>query len=168
MKSLLRTAAFALLAGFALPACADEYRLGSLVIGQPYTPETAGKTAAGYLSITNTGTSPDQLVAVRSAYPSTTLHATEVTDGVARMTALGAIDIPPGATVTLAPQGRHVMFMGLDAPLKDGEHIAATLVFAKAGEIAVEFAVQPRRGAGAGMPAGMDMGGHMDHMAPSN
>ena len=52
--------------------------------------------------------------------------------------------MPPGATVTLAPQGTHVMFMGLDAPLVEGERVPAVLVFEKAGEVAVEFAVEPR------------------------
>lgn len=164
MKFLLP--ALALLATIALPASAHEYKLGPLIIDHPYAPETSGKTEAGYLSITNTGSEPDQLIAVRSAYPSTTLHATEVADGVARMGALDAIDIPPGATVTLAPKGMHVMFVGVDAPLKDGDSIDATLVFAKAGEIAVAFHVQPRK-TGTAMPADMDMG-HMDHMAPSN
>ena len=51
---------------------------------------------------------------------------------------------PAGATVTLAPQGLHVMFMGLDAPLVAGASIPATLVFERAGEIAVEFKVEPR------------------------
>ena len=46
--------------------------------------------------------------------------------------------------VTLAPQGLHVMFMGLEAPLAAGASIPATLVFERAGEIAIEFEVEPR------------------------
>ncbi|MFO1106227.1 MAG: copper chaperone PCu(A)C [Amaricoccus sp.] len=167
MRSLFSAAAVALLATLAAPAMAHQYTLGALEIEHPYTPEPApgAKTAAGYLSIANGGAEPDALIAVRSAVASTTLHATEIgADGVARMTALDAIEIAPGATVTLAPQGMHVMFVGLTQPLKDGDRVPATLVFRKAGEIAVEFEVQPRQ-AGSAMPAGMD---HMQHMAPSN
>jgi copper(I)-binding protein len=39
------------------------------------------------------------------------------------------------------------MFMGLDGdPFEDGERIPATLVFDRAGEIPVEFWVEPRDG----------------------
>jgi copper(I)-binding protein len=69
-------------------------------------------------------------------------------DGVARMHEVDALDIPAGATVTLAPSGLHVMFMGLDAPLVAGASIPATLVFENAGELAVEFKVEPRSAGG--------------------
>ena len=128
-------------------AVAHEYSLGALEIAHPYaveTPKTA-KTGAGYLSVTNTGTTPDRLLAIRTDLPRTEIHASEVdAQGVARMRPVEALDIPPGATVTLAPQGLHVMFMGLEAPLAAGASIPATLVFERAGEIAIEFKVEPR------------------------
>jgi copper(I)-binding protein len=34
------------------------------------------------------------------------------------------------------------MMMGLNAPLREGDHIKATLTFEKAGSIDVEFAVE--------------------------
>ena len=64
--------------------------------------------------------------------------------GVTRMRPVEALDIPPGATLVLAPQGLHVMFMGLGEPLVSGTGIPATLVFEEAGEIPVEFKVEPR------------------------
>ena len=74
------------------------------------------------------------------------IHRTE-TDaaGVARMVPVEALEIPPGATVTLEPGGTHVMFMGLTAPFAEGDKIDATLVFEKAGEVAVRFNVEARR-----------------------
>ena len=36
------------------------------------------------------------------------------------------------------------MFMGLEAPLAAGASIPATLVFERAGEIAIDFKVEPR------------------------
>jgi copper(I)-binding protein len=126
---------------------AHEYTLGDLAIGHAYaaeTPKTA-KTGAGYLSITNGGTTPDRLLAIRTSFPRTEIHAVEVdAEGVTRMRPVEALDIPPGATVTLAPQGLHVMFMGLEAPLAAGASIPATLVFERAGEIAIDFKVEPR------------------------
>ena len=147
-------AAFAALA-LAHPLAAHEYTLGSLKIGHPYaieTPATA-RTGAGYLTVTNTGSAPDRLLEIRTAFPRTQIHATTTdSNGVARMEEVGPLDIPPGATVELAPGGMHVMFMGLDAPLASGAAVPATLVFEKAGEIAVEFKVQPRTAGGDDMP----------------
>lgn len=128
-------------------AAAHDFRVGSLIIDHPFaleTPATA-KTAAGYLTITNTGADPDHLIGVESELPRAEIHSTEVgADGVARMRPVEALEIPPGAAVTLEPQGMHVMFMGLSAPFTDGEKIPATLVFEKAGPVEVIFAVEVR------------------------
>ncbi len=135
------------------PATAHEFKIGDLTINHPMALETA-KTAmagAGYLSVTNTGDTTDRLMAVKADFPKVMLHTTEETDGIARMIHLEAIDIPAGETVTLAPGGMHVMFMGLGGdPFEVGETIPATLVFEIAGEIDVEFNVEARDGHGAG------------------
>ena len=73
----------------------------------------------------------------------------------------GGMEIKPGQTVTLAPGGFHVMLVGLKQQLKDGEHFKATLEFAKAGKVDVDFTVE---GLGAthsgGTPGSQhDMGG---------
>ena len=52
------------------------------------------------------------------------------------------LDIPAGATVTLAPGGYHLMLVGLKAPFKAGTRVPVTLVFEKAGSIDVEMDVQ--------------------------
>jgi copper(I)-binding protein len=140
-------AALAVAVTLAGAARAHEYTVGDLEIGHPYaleTPATA-KSGAGYLTITNTGTTPDRLLAVRTAFPMTQVHETEVdAQGVARMGEVEALEIPPGDTVSLGPGGMHVMFMGLDAPLTADGSVPATLVFETAGEIEVEFRVEPR------------------------
>jgi copper(I)-binding protein len=136
-----------LAAGLALPVAAHEYAVGALAVGHPYAAATAAgaRAGAGYLSVTNAGAEADRLLAVRADFPRVELHATEVdAAGVARMRPVEAVEVPAGATVTLAPQGTHVMFMGLDAPLVEGERVPAVLVFEKAGEVAVEFAVEAR------------------------
>lgn len=139
----LAAASLAILAGS--PAGAHEYRLGDLEIGHPYVIESAGKTAAGYFSVTNAGAAADSLIAIRSDFPRTEVHATETdASGIARMEAMPVVEIPAGATVTLQPGGLHVMFMGLEKPLAVGDHVPATLVFQKAGEVAVDFHVQAR------------------------
>jgi copper(I)-binding protein len=154
----------------AQPALAHEYTAGGLEIGHPYAIETAAtaKTAAGYLSVTNSGAEADRLLAVEAAFPRVEVHETRTdADGVARMLPVEAVEIPPGATVTLAPRGMHVMFMGLEAPWTAGEEIPATLVFERAGKVPVVFAVEPREAAMDGMDddmPGMDEGmGHDMH-----
>ena len=52
------------------------------------------------------------------------------------------IEIAPGATVELKPGGYHVMFLDLKAPFENGAKVPATLVFEKAGTIAVDFRIE--------------------------
>jgi copper(I)-binding protein len=52
------------------------------------------------------------------------------------------LEIAPGATITLAPGGFHVMFTGLKTPFQQGAKVPLTLVFEKAGSIDVELAVE--------------------------
>jgi copper(I)-binding protein len=130
-------------------AAAHDYRAGDLVIAHPYATATAptARTAAGYLTVTNEGSAPDTLVAVKAAFPAVSLHVVETdAEGVTRMRPVAGIEIPPGATVELAPKTAHVMFMGLTKPFEAGEEVAATLVFEKAGAVAVDFTVEPRGG----------------------
>lgn len=156
MRSTLTLAVGLAAALLTTPALAHEYKLGDLEIVHPYILESTGKTAAGYFSITNHGSTGDSLVAVKADVPHAAVHATETdSSGISRMTPVPALEIPAGATVTLQPGGLHVMFMGLARPLADGDRLPATLVFEKAGEVAVDFNVQPRT---------PDAGGDMSNM----
>ena len=132
----------------ASPAFAHDYKLGALEIGHPWaraTPPTA-PTGGGYLSIKNTGTEPDRLMSVSSPAAETVqVHEMKMDGSVMRMRPLdGPLEIKPGETVTLAPGGMHLMMMGLKEPLKQGERVPLTLVFEKAGKIAVEIVVLAR------------------------
>ncbi|EAR52524.1 hypothetical protein OG2516_05433 [Oceanicola granulosus HTCC2516] len=154
----------AALALLALPAAAlaHEYEIDGLSIGHPVAYETAAtaQSGAGYLTITNGGTRPDALIAVVADFPRVMIHTSEMRDGVARMSRVERIEIPPGETVTLRPGGAHVMFMGLDGdPFEPGETIPATLLFEGAGAVEVEFHVEPRPEGD--MAHGTD--GHGDH-----
>lgn len=147
MTSRLTMAALAAAAALAMPAAAHEFQAGGLTIGHPHAPATAAtaRTAAGYLTITNEGDAPDTLVGVRADFPRVELHTTETdAQGVTTMPHVEALEIPPGATVTFAPRGLHVMFMGLAAPFVEGDSVPAVLVFETAGEVPVEFSVEAR------------------------
>jgi len=140
----LLLASVLLLAGIGA-ASAHSYKLGALEIGHPWaraTPPTA-PTGGGYLSVKNTGKTPDRLISVSSpAAEAVQVHEMKMEGNVMRMRELdGPLEIKPGETVTLAPGGMHLMMMGLKEPLKQGEKVPLTLVFEKAGKIDVELVV---------------------------
>lgn len=115
----------------------------------------AAPAAAVYLTIANAGATPDRLVSVETtAARRVEIHDTVITDGVARMTALpDGVEVPAGGEATLAPRGRHVMLMGLTAPLADGARVPLTLVFETAGRVEIEAPTHvgaPAQGTGHG------------------
>ncbi len=139
-------------------AVAETYSAGGLQIGNPWaraTPKGA-KVGAGYLTIINKGTESDRLIG-GSAAPASRfeLHATITENGVGRMRQINSLEIKPGETVVFRPGGMHVMFVGLKQPLSQGQTVKGTLLFEKAGTVAIEFAVQA-----VGAPAGGQGGAH--------
>ena len=133
----------------ATQATAHDYLLGDLAIIHPFSYETptTARAVGGYLSIANTGTTDARLIAVNADFPRVMLHTSDVEGGVALMMHVEeGIVIPAGGVVTLEPGGTHVMFMGLEAPLKVGDEIPATLVFEGLGEIEIVFPVEARDG----------------------
>ena len=151
---------------FTAPAGAHDYKAGALAIAHPWTRATpnGAKVGGGYLSVTNTGSAPDTLLGASvTGADHVEIHAMTMDGTVMKMAPVeNGLVIAPGATVTLAPGGFHMMFVDLKAPLKKGDRIAGTLRFEKAGTVPVEFAVEAigaKAPAGAEGPAG---GGH-DH-----
>jgi len=127
-------------------AVAETYSAGGLQIGNPWARATPkGSTVtAGYLTIINKGTETDRLIG-GSAAPASRfeVHDTVTENGVARMRQVTSLEIKPGQTIELKPGGMHLMLMGLKQPLSKGQTVKGTLVFEKAGTVAVEFTVQP-------------------------
>jgi periplasmic copper chaperone A len=109
--------------------------------------ETAPSAMAGggFMTITNSGSTDDVLLAVRADFPRVELHTTEFDNDIARMVHVDNIPVAAGDSVMLKPGGLHVMFMGLQGkPLVAGETIAATLIFEQAGEVPVTFEIVKR------------------------
>jgi copper(I)-binding protein len=125
---------------------AHDYTLGALKIGNPWSlPVPAGApTAAGYLTVTNTGKTPDRLIGADGPeVDHVEIHEMTMDGAVMRMRPVsGGVVLPPGRTVTLAPGGYHLMLIGPKRGFKVGEHIAGTLRFEHAGTVKVEFEVQ--------------------------
>ena len=134
--------AAATLAFVPLAAQAHEFKAGELVIGHPWSRATGqSRPAVGYLKIRNTGTETERLLGVETPIADhVMIHANVIDEGVARMTALEGLEIPPGEEISLAPKSDyHFMIMGLKQPLKEGDTFPATLIFEHAGRIDVTF-----------------------------
>jgi copper(I)-binding protein len=137
------------------PASTATFRIGALVIEAPWTRATPGgaKVAGGFMTIRNTGTTPDRLVGgTFPGAPRVEVHEMAMADGMMRMRELrGGLDIPAGGSVQLRPGGYHMMFMDLSEPIRTGTALKGTLVFEKAGTIEIAYDVAP---VGAPGPAG--------------
>lgn len=100
------------------------------------------RSGAAYVSVMNHGATPDRLLAVRSdSARSVEVHKTEMADGVMKMQAAGALELPANGMLEMKPGGYHIMLMGLSSPLKQGATLELTLVFEKAGEVKVPVPV---------------------------
>ena len=127
MKSILRAAVLALVANV---ASAHEYKAGSLEIKHPWaraTPKGAA-VAGGYMTIINSGTSPDRLVGFSSpAAGKFEIHEMSMDNGVMKMRPLpNGIEIKPGETIALKPGSYHLMFMDLKQPFEQGKRVKGT------------------------------------------
>lgn len=103
----------------------------------------AGETTAAYMSIRNAGPEADTLLkATCDAAMMVQVMESKMEGDVMSMGEVPGIEAPAGSTVELKPGGYHIMLMGLERELKDGDSISITLEFAKAGKITVEVPVQ--------------------------
>ena len=150
MSIASRLGALALTALLATPAArAHDYTHGPLKIGHPWARETASMARAGgaFLTIENTGDTPDRLLTANSPVAARTEVHTVIKEGdVMRMREVPAIDLAPRTKTELKPGGFHVMLMELKAPLKAGDKFPMTLVFEKAGTITIEVQVEKLAG----------------------
>jgi periplasmic copper chaperone A len=160
----MRPSFFFVAAAFGLAitaASAGDYKAGSLDISDPWSRATpkGSSVAAGYMKITNNGSTPDRLTSGSSDVASKfEVHEMKMESGVAMRPVKGGLEIKPGETVELKPGSFHVMFGGLKKPLSAGDHFKATLVFEKAGTVNVDYDVRAMDSEGGGSMPGMKMG----------
>ena len=144
-KYLLSAALFTILPFH--PASAQDFRVGAIEIRQPWSPAapSAAKAAGGYLTITNTGTTPDTLLGGSIEFAGRLeVHEMSMDGGIMRMRELKpGLVVKPGETVTLKPGGLHLMFMEVKKQPSVGSTAKGTLEFEKAGKVAIEFKIEP-------------------------
>ena len=123
---------------------------GQIMISDAYARSSGPLAMAGaaYMRIMNHSDESDHLLGVQSDIAKKTeLHShLENDNGVMKMVRIDeGIKIGPMKDHSLAPGGEHIMFMGLKAPFKTGKIIPITLLFEKAGEVAIEIIVDQDR-----------------------
>ncbi len=119
---------------------------GAIEVSNAWTPASAQTRvdAPLYMTIANRGDGPDSLVRVRCPVADfAEKHATDRGEGGLAMREVKAIAIPPGAVVTLAPRGAHLMLLHTKQALQPGETFTCSVVFQKAGTVPVEVTVAP-------------------------
>lgn len=116
---------------------------GTIKISGSWTRATpaGAKVAGGFLTIANTGTQPDRLIGGSMVTSGKVeIHEMSMADGVMKMAELAqGLEIKAGATVELKPGGFHIMFIGLTAPVNEGDKLQGTLVFQRAGTIKIDY-----------------------------
>lgn len=146
MKKLFHTAALvgALISGAALAQTAPVE-----VDGAWARASTAGRKVTGVF-MRLTAKADSRLVGVESPVAgSAEVHAMKLEDGIMKMRALPALDLPAGQTVELKPGSYHVMLLDLKAPLVQDSTVPITLVFqdAKAAQSRIGLSVPVRSAA---------------------
>ena len=127
-----------------------------VVTGAEVRPTFSGShMTAAYMTVTSA--KADRLLGVScTCAASVELHQTITENGVARMTGPAPVDLPAGRPVVFAPGGRHLMVMGLKAPIKVGDTASFTLRFEKAGVVVAPFRAMAGHAGSTDPMAGMD------------
>lgn len=159
MRDLIAAAMFLL--AIATCATAADGRVGPILVQQPWARELppVSTVAAAYLSVHNSGTQPDRLLAAATPAASRVeIHTHEHSAGMMRMRQIDGVDLLPGQRVSFEPGGLHLMLIDVQRPLIAGQGFALTLTFQHAGSVQVQ--VEVRKDA---PPA---PGGHAGHGQP--
>lgn len=136
---------------------------GDIDIHNPWARASAGmaKAGAAFMEIKNDAGAADRLVGASADVSEVAELHTHIREGdVMKMRRVDAIDVPANGMADLKPGGLHVMFMGLTAPLKEGDSFPLTLTFENAGDITVEVVVK-KAGAMGAMHGQENGHGHM-------
>lgn len=146
MSRISLLAAVLLCASMTMPVQAEDVTAGSLKISAPWaraTPKGA-HVGGGYLTITNTGTTPDHLIGGTTEVANKfEIHEMSMDKGVMKMRGLpGGVEIKPGETIVFKPGSYHIMLMGLKQQLMQGQHFKASLQFEKAGKVDIDFTIE--------------------------
>ncbi|QBF27371.1 copper chaperone PCu(A)C [Pseudomonas tructae] len=118
-----RTLAALALIGLALPAVAET------TVSDAWARATVPQQQSSGAFMTLTASTDSKLLSVASPVAKTVqLHEMSMENDVMKMGEVDSVALPAGKAVSLDPNGYHVMLMGLNQQLKEGEQVPLTLV----------------------------------------
>ena len=126
-------------------ATGHDFTFNHVTIKHPIIPVFGQKmkTAAGYMTVSNSSNQPEKILAVKTNFAKAMLHESSVDgNGVARMKHINEVLIPPNSTIQFEHGGLHIMFIRLEEQLEPFVDQMVTLIFEKAGEIEITFMVE--------------------------
>ena len=128
----------------------------SPLLGRAMPPRA--QTGGAFFSVTNHGTVADRLVSASSNVAEhVEMHVMRMDGNVMKMQSVPeGFAILPGETLVLAPGGKHLMFIGVHEPFKQGQEVPVDLTFEHAGTVSVFVHILPIGADIAGM-GGMEM-----------
>lgn len=114
------------------------------------------KSGAAFMMIKNSGEADRLIAASSDAAARTELHThLEGENGVMRMVHVEeGFELPADGMIAMQRGGKHVMLMGLNAPMEQGATVTVTLTFENAGDVVVEVPVDLERQDHGGMNHG--------------
>ncbi len=120
---------------FALTAASAGGNLQVMDVWSRATPPTA-KVGAAYFRVENSSSSADMLIGVASPIAERIeMHTHIMKDGMMMMMQLESVEVPADGTLEFKPGGNHVMLVGLEHSLLEGERFPLTLKFKDAGSL---------------------------------
>ena len=140
---------FLALAASLVVASAALAQTTQLEVSNAWARATPGKAENGAAYLTIQSPTADRLLSLSSPVAKKAeLHTMSMEGMVMKMRPLASLDIPAGQPVTLKPGGDHIMLIGLNGPLREGQSFPLTLTFENAGAREVTVAVEKPGAAG--------------------
>ena len=118
---------------------------GELSVTNAWSRSTPPGVTVGvaYFTLKNDTGKSDRLLKITTPVASKVqVHRTEILDGIARMREVAVLHVDAGQALEFAPNGMHLMLMGLKRPLVEGQAFEIELLFEVAGPRKVKVAVR--------------------------
>jgi len=135
-----------------------EFGVGDIEVHNAWVRPTAeGDNAAVYFLIHNHSRKYDELTGASAIITKKLeIHQTSIENDIAAMEMTANIPLPPGEDVFFEPGGLHLMMVGIDQDLVEGEQVAVILHFRDHGDIVVAVQISDN------LPTGDETDNH-DH-----
>jgi len=98
--------------------------------------------SAAFMQLYNQGADVALVSARSKVAQNVELHTHTQDEGVMRMRRIDQIELPAQQQVTLKPGGLHIMLIGLQRPLMEGEKVEMTLEFSDGSEQSISLPIK--------------------------